>query len=97
MIEILNVREVNKGSFKFAINIKLNPPGIILNKLGVFEKDGKRWVNLPQEVYEENGEKKYYALIKFDEREKMDVFQRSVLSALDEKTTKKPVQEEFPF
>ena len=27
--------------------------------IAVYEKDGKRWVNMPQSSYTENGEKKY--------------------------------------
>lgn len=101
MIEILNCREINKGCLLSKINIKIKKWGLVLNKIGVFSKNGKRWISLPNETYEENGEKKYFPLIKFDDKEAMNRFQNSVLEEFDKinknNHPKETENEELPF
>ena len=98
MIEILSHREVNKGALQSTINIKVKSFGLIFNEVNVFSKDGKRWISLPQKIYEEKGEKKYFPLIKFEDKSTSDKFSESVLNALDKKLGKQiETQEEFPF
>jgi hypothetical protein len=83
MIEILNLRPINKGALQSFVNIKLSPIGLIINKISVFMKDDKRWINMPQEIFEEQGVKKYYTLIKFEDPAQMKKFQEAFLIAHD--------------
>lgn len=103
MIEILHFKEVNKGFLQSKINIKIKNWGLILNKIGVFNKNGSRWISLPQETYEDKGEKKYFPLIKFEDPKTLKQFQDSVLEELDKFCNKKgelaapSQQEDLPF
>lgn len=102
MIEILNFKEVKKGFLESKINIKIKNWGLILNKIGVFNKNGSRWISLPQEMYEDKGEKKYFPLVKFDDPKTLKQFQDSVLEELDKYVNKsspaqKNQQEDLPF
>lgn len=103
MIEVLGFREVNKGCLESKINIKDKKRGLILYKIGVFNKNGSRWITLPQEEYENNGEKKYFQLIKFDDPKEYKQFQDSVLKAIDDYKSKNTQtkniqqQEDLPF
>ena len=105
MIEILNFRPVNKGAFMGSANIKIVKWNVILNKVGIFAKDNRRWINLPQEVYEDKGEKKYFPLIKFEDPATMNKFQEAVLLELDvwrqknesNEKVKSSENEELPF
>ncbi len=103
MIEILSYKEINKGAFLGSCNIKMIKwGGFIINKVCIFQKDGRRWVILPQETYEEGGVKKYFPLNKFDNRETNESFQLTLLQTLDDFILKnqqiKPQQQnEIPF
>jgi len=83
VIEILNYREVLKGSLLAMINIKVMKWGLILNKVGVFHKGNQKWISLPQEKFESNGETKYFPLVKFEEKAIEEQFKSSILNALD--------------
>jgi len=57
--------------------------GLKILSVGLFEKDGKRWLKLPQREFESGGERKFSSLIEFASREAHDKFQRPALAALD--------------
>ncbi|MGZ7043552.1 MAG: hypothetical protein ACXVHM_03080 [Methanobacterium sp.] len=103
MIEILNFKEIKKGYLESKINIKIKDSGMIINKIGVFNKNGSRWISFPQETYEDKGEKKYFPLVKFDDPKVTKEFQDSVLEELDKFCNKEsklaaPSQQEgLPF
>ena len=83
MIEVLNLRQINKGALESFVNIKLIPIGLIINKISVFRKEDKRWINMPQEIFEEQGVKKYYTLVRFEDPLQMKKFQEAFLLAHD--------------
>jgi|SRR5271170_2447599 len=98
MVKILDYKEINSGALKAKVNVEDSESGLIFNKVMIFKKDNNRWINLPQEVYESNGEKKFYRLVHFIEKERMENFQKSLFAALDtylEKNEKK--SENIPF
>ncbi len=92
MIEILNYRPVNKGALVGYVNINIVKWGLTINKISIFFKDSKRWINLPQENYESNGEKKYFPLVRFNDSQVSSKFQQAVLSSFDEWMKNNPVQ-----
>jgi hypothetical protein len=105
MIEILNFKTINKGAFIGSANIKVVKWNLILNKVAIFSKDNRRWISLPQEVYEDKGEKKYYSLVKFEDPSTMNKFQEAVLLELDiwrqknesNETVENSQNQELPF
>lgn len=102
-MEILKYRAVNKGNLLGFLNLKVQKWGVTINDIGVFQKNGNRWVNLPCRSYEDNGEKKFFPYISFETRETKDSFSKKVLEALDEFSKnnqieeKQPSQMEVPF
>ena len=50
----------------------------------MYQKDGRRWVNPPQEKYEKDGEVKFKNVIHFDEKELVTHFSDSAKKAIDE-------------
>jgi DNA-binding cell septation regulator SpoVG len=75
---------------------------ITINDITVFQKESNRWINMPSRQYEEEGKKKYFPFIRFDDPEIAERFTKTVLTLFDEwlKTKKeKPaeVQMEVPF
>ncbi len=83
MIEILQCKKINKGSMESKINIKIKEWNLVLNNILVFKKDTQRWISFPQEVYEKEGEKKYFPHVRFDDQNIQKRFQDSVLQELD--------------
>lgn len=83
MIEILRFKEVNKGFLQSSVNVKIKEWDLIINKICIFNKEGNRWINFPQENYEDNGEKKYFPLVKIDNPEKMAKLQKEILEEVD--------------
>ena len=104
MIQILGYREINKGAVLGTVNIKIVKWGLNVNRITVFQKGNNRWISFPSESYESEGEKKYFPLVKFEDRETMDRFTRNVLESLDKylsdltrQEKPKEHQEELPF
>lgn len=83
MIEILKFKEINKGFLQSSVNVKIKSWDLILNKISIFNKNGNRWINFPQESYEANGEKAYFPLVKIDNPQTLAKFQSAVLEAVD--------------
>lgn len=84
MIEILDFKEINKGAIFGSVNLKITKWGLTINKCLIFQKDGRRWLSLPQEIFEKDGKKNYFPLVKFDEKETADRFSRQVLELIDQ-------------
>jgi len=93
MIKILGYKEVNKGAILGSVSIQIEKWSLTINRITVFQKDNRRWISMPSESFEKDGEKKYFPLVKFDEREVMDRFSRHVLESLDEYLLKLNAQE----
>ena len=70
--------------------------------ISVYEKDGKRWVNMPQSSYTENGEKKYRDIFHPTTSEARETLGKAVLDeykqhlensqTADQNPTEAPVQ-----
>ena len=73
----------------------------IIRALKYFNKNGQRWVTLPSEKVEKNGEIKYFAHCFFEEKETAEEFRSAVLKLVDEELRKTQVEEfnsnELPF
>ncbi len=81
-ISIENYKPIGKNGLKCVFDLKLNQTSMILRGCSLFEKDGKRWINLPQKVYEVEGKKKYTAIVEIQDKALRERFQKSAKEAL---------------
>jgi len=70
--------------------------GVEISGIWLHQKDGKRWVNLPARMVEEEGNKKYYPYIKFRDRENKDKFCELIKDAIDVHAVKLSIEERAP-
>jgi len=60
----------------------------------LYQKDGRRWIQLPSNEYQQGGETKYSPIIKFTQKEHWEAFVKQAKEAIDEYCIKNP-QPEF--
>ena len=84
MIEITKYAPIQKGALLARFDIVIPKWGdFIIRDIVLFQKDGKRWISLPNRQFEVNGEKKYFNYMGFKEPNMMQSFQNEVMKALD--------------
>lgn len=106
-MKIKNYRSVNKGALKGFATIFVDKWGIEISDMGIFEKEGKKWISFPQKTYEKDGKTCYFPYIKFIDASIMKRFTDEVLRELDAWISANPVlapqehkdklEEELPF
>lgn len=104
-IECLKYQSVNKGLLVGFADFYIPKTGIEIFGCQLFQKDGKRWINMPSREYTNaEGEKKYMPYIRFRENAHKDLFTELALKAIDKKcaemqskTPPDAPQEEVPF
>ena len=82
-IEIKFFRKYEKNTLKGFLTVLLQPSGIEIRDLTLHEKNGKRWVNMPNKPYEDEGETKYSYIVFFPDKDRAQKFQEATLKALD--------------
>lgn len=83
-MEILSVKEVDKGAFKQVVDVKLNEwNGFIIRRIKIFGTGKDRWIGFPSECYEKDGKKQYFAYCIFEKPEQKKKFEEEFFSALD--------------
>jgi hypothetical protein len=82
-LEVTHYKELNKGPLVSTFTIRLLKLGLEIRECTEWNKNGKRWISLPSRQYEQNGEKKYFSICYFYERENQGVFEKHALEALD--------------
>ena len=102
MIECIRYTAINKSTCLGMATIHISNWKMTISGIALHQKDGKRWVNLPSRIVEENGEKKYYPYIYFDDKDTKDKFGEAVKKAIDEHAIKvaeenPQMEEEVPF
>ena len=102
MIECIRYTAINKSTCLGMATIHVPKWKTKISGIALHQKDGKRWVNMPSRVVEENGEKKYYPYIYFDDKETKDLFCEEVKLAIDNHAIKvsqenPQMDEEVPF
>lgn len=85
-VKVVNFRSVPKGSLLGFLNIFIESVGMEIYDLTVFQKDGRRWFNLPTREYEdkESGEKKYARRVHFPDETYYNAFMEAVRNAFDD-------------
>ncbi len=84
MIEISNIHPIHKGDVLASVTAYIKPWKMKIHKITVFQKGVNRWVNLPQEKYDSNGETKYTKLIEFDDTSVEKRFRDQIMHGIDE-------------
>jgi hypothetical protein len=85
MLEIDNVKQINKGALVAVLNVRIVEWKITLYEIKVFQKGENRWLGMPcKEVITQAGEKKYFELVQFDRDDDVKTrFRDEVLAAFD--------------
>ena len=100
-MEIIRYYPIDGACKKAFITLKIPKwGGFIIDNISYFVKGDRRWINLPQEQYDDNGEKKYKFINKFDDPKVAKAFCDQVLKLIDEylqKNNPEPTQQEIPF
>jgi hypothetical protein len=83
-MEIRNYKFVGRGCVvaKFDMHIA-EWGGLTINDCTVFQKGDKKWISFPSREYMNNGEKKYFQLIRFDENT-LKALQSAALKKIEE-------------
>jgi hypothetical protein len=105
MIKILTYKEnTNANSHAVAtFSIQIEKwGGFQIRGMTLFRKDGKSWLAYPNRPYEDEGKKKYYNFVAFEDAKMDATFKEKIFTALNEHIAKinhKPieVQGELPF
>lgn len=82
MITIVDWRPLNSGCLRGFISLEL-PGGFTIHGFKLFEKNGNRWINLPERQYTKTGPPKYSPVVEIPDRRIAHQFEQDVLQALD--------------
>lgn len=93
-MKIINFKSIEKGYLRGFFDVIIEEWGMTI-ACSYFDKDGKKWVNLPSREYEKDGQKKYQSLVKFDEA-RHKKFQDSVLSLIAKGEYEEFVKKDLP-
>ena len=83
MIEVFNVNPIHKGDLVASVSVHILPWKFKIHKITVFQKGTQRWVSLPREKYESNGETKYSDLMEITDAGAANRFRAQILEAVD--------------
>lgn len=102
-MEIHNFRVVNHKTIKASFNVYIPEFGLYLNKMKLFSTQNGKFVNAPSELYEKDGEKKYFPYYCFEKErnkkfnEKVMELLKPLMSQIKESSDGAPKQEKPPF
>lgn len=84
MLTVTSYKPIFKGYLRGTFSLKIPQWGnLIIRDLCHFQKNDNQWVSFPGRTYDENGEKKYFNYMKFEDQETMKIFQNKVLPCID--------------
>lgn len=96
MIECTKFKPFQKGYLQGFADIHLPKWGIEICGCSLYEKDGKRWVNVPGKEYTNaQGEKKYSPFLRFKQKEHWELFCQRSKEAIDAYCKEQRVEEEI--
>jgi|SRR5688572_17749329 len=102
-IECLKFQSVSKGLLVGFADFYIPKTGLEIFGCQLFQKDGKRWINMPSREYtNDQGEKKYAPYIRYREATHKEMFNKLAIEAIDKKCAElnavpNPTQEDVPF
>lgn len=84
MIECKFFKPLNKGCLLGYVDVFIPKFGLEINGLKLFQKNGKRWIAMPDREYtNKEGEKKYAPIVCFKEKNHFEVFSEQVKEAVE--------------
>lgn len=83
MLKIIDYKEINKGALVAQFTVQIDFKNMLLRKCKLFKKENDRWISLPAEPYEKDGQKKFYNLVAFERPEDYKDFCALILEKLD--------------
>ena len=83
MIECTGFKKSKKNCLVGFANLFIPKMGVEIYGCSLYEKDGKRWVNLPSKECVVDGEKKFFSVIKFRDPKHKEEFTRQAKEAID--------------
>lgn len=94
-IECTRYTAIDKGALMASVDVYIPAWDLEIKGLTLFRKDARKWIGMPSKMYEKDGEKKYFAHIRFREKEKHEKFQEAVMKAIEEFCQKNNTQHEY--
>ena len=82
-VEVLDFKSYEKNTLRGFLDIMLPAIGMKIIGCTLHEKGESRWIGLPGRPYEENGEKKWAAILDFTDKDARAAFQKAALAAVD--------------
>lgn len=85
MIICRKYNSVNKGFLLGFADMYIEKWKIEIRGCALYQKDGRRWINLPSKEYvDELGAKKYAPIVRFEEDDHYKLFQEQAKRAIDQ-------------
>jgi len=101
------------GCRKGNATILIEAWGLEINNVALFEKDGRKWVSMPQRMVEKDGKKEYFPYLRFTEKSRSQAFSDAAVKGIEEfireqerqvpnepvgsHSSSDPFEEEIPF
>ena len=100
-VEIIEFRPFSKNTLQGFLTVRTKA-GWEFSGIALHEKGGKRWISMPARPYKkEDGSESWIPLIKLADPQKWEMFQKAVLTAMEDyRTTKSEMtkgEEDVPF
>lgn len=93
MIECIRYYSVNKGALMGKADLFLPNCGMEIFGCLLFQKNGRKWVNLPSKEYtDQNGEKKYSPLLRFRNQKVFEEFVKQAVKVIEDKCQRENIQ-----
>jgi hypothetical protein len=82
-VKLLDVRSVDHKYIIAKASVEIPSKKQIIHGVTVFQSGSNRWIKLPQNIVDKNGEKKYYPYIRWTDESEAKSIEASVLAAYD--------------
>lgn len=96
MIICTRFKSLKKGCLLGFGSLYIEKWGIEIHNCSLNEKGANRWVSLPSQVYEKDGEKKYSPYITFQNKDHYKKFQELILEAFNKKLLEEETKQPLP-
>jgi len=84
-VECMKFTALNKGVLVGFADLYVPKMDLEIYGCQFCNKDGRRWLNMPQREYMKDGEKKYLSIVRFKDKAKQDLFAEAAIKAIEKK------------
>lgn len=83
-MQILEFRREERGHLKGSLDVQVPEwGGLIIENISFFQKDNRKWINLPARKVEKDGKPHWQPLIRFEDPSVMKKFSLAVLELIE--------------